>query len=197
MVNEVRDYVNRQIFSITGNLDSAFSKARLARLRRGIGKKPGELPELWGEFLDMMPESLMSETDEPSYAEWTVYTVLTLWAFHQQGHSDTVNLQGAENRLGCAVRKLIKKEDDEERIRFKLSLVAEADDMEELAYRLRVLLGLLSSENIQLDYVDLAGDLFRFQFEKYADRIRLKWGQDFYRYKNTNDSEKGENNEKE
>ena len=56
----------------------------LAELRRGIGKIPGEVPQLWGYFLDSMPEEFYGD-NEPSRAEWAVYTSLTLFALHQQG----------------------------------------------------------------------------------------------------------------
>lgn len=196
-VNAVGEFVNRQIFSLTRDMDSGRAKARLAQLRRGIGKKPGELPELWGAFLQTLPEELMSKTNEPSYAEWAIYTVLTLYALHQQGHAETMNKQGFENHLGCAVRRLVHKEDEEERVRFKLSLAAQSDDMEEVSYRLKTLVRLLSVDSIQLDYVDLSKDLFLFQFESDADKIRLKWGQDFYRNNKTNDNGEEEKDEEE
>lgn len=195
MVNTVAEYVRGRIFLLTGNLNSAEAKAGLAQLRRGIGKIPGEQPELWGMFLQTMPEELMSRGSEPSRAEWAIYTVLTLLALHQQGHAEAVNLQSREYSLGSSARKLVHSDDDEERIRFKLSLVAQSDDMVELAYRLKTLIRLLSADNIQLDYVDLAKDLFLFQSEKNTDRIRLKWGQDFYRNVKTNDEGKEESDE--
>ena len=36
------------------------AEAELANLRRGVGKVPGELPELWGSFLQEMPDELKS-----------------------------------------------------------------------------------------------------------------------------------------
>lgn len=200
MTKEVEKFVSRRIFSLTKSLDSGSTKASLAQLRRGLGKKPGELPELWGEFLQDLPEELMSKNDETSREEWAVYTALTLFALHQQGHSEPMNAQGEENRLGRAVRKLVHGEEDEERVKFKLGLAASSDDMTELSYRLRTLVNLLSGENIKLDYADLAKDIFLFQSENYADKIRMKWGRDFYRI-NKDDIEKNEseenNNEKE
>lgn len=195
MVNTVGEYVSGRIYLLTGNLNAGDSKSRLAQLRRGIGKKPGELPELWGIFLQTLPEELMGKGNEPSRAEWAIYTALTLFALHQQGHAESVNLQGKENSLGCSAKKLVHTDEEEERIRFKLSLIAQSDDMVELAYRLKTLVRLLSADNISLDYVDLAKDLFLFQSEKYTDRIRLKWGQDFYRNLKTDDNGKEEDNE--
>lgn len=195
MVNAVGEYVSGRIFLLTGNLNAGDVKARLAQLRRGIGKTPGELPELWGIFLQTLPEELMGKGNEPSRAEWAIYTSLTLYALHQQGHSEPMNLQGKENSLGCAARKLVHSDDAEERIMLKLSMAAQSDDMTELAYRLKTLIRLLSADNIQLDYIDLAKDLFLFQSEKHIDKIRLKWGQDFYRDIKSIDKEEGESDE--
>lgn len=193
MTKKVGKFVSRKIFSLTKSLDFGSTKASLAQLRRGVGKQPGELPELWGEFLQDLPEELMSNNDETSREEWAVYTALTLFALHQQGHSEPMNAEGDENHLGRAVRKLVHSEGDqsnEERVKFKLGLAASSDDMTELSYRLRTLVNLLSGENIKLDYAELAKDIFLFQSENYADKIRMKWGRDYYRnYKNDSESE--------
>ena len=66
-------------------------KAQLADLRRGVGRTPGELPELWGAFLQDMPEELQSATGNPTYAEWAIYLALTLYALHQQGQTSPMH----------------------------------------------------------------------------------------------------------
>lgn len=196
-IDEVAKYVGNKISTLAGSkkqLETCVSKARLAQLRRGINRKPGEIPELWGLFLQDLPEELMRNNGEPSYAEWAIYTALTLFALHQQGNSEPMNVSGEENRLGSAVARLVRTKGDEERVGFKMSLVANSDDMIELSYRLKNVIQLLRSENIKLDYVDLAKDLYVFQFTDSADKVRLKWGQDFYR-NITDDDRKEENNE--
>lgn len=195
MSNDIRSFVYGKIESISKSLDSGRTKAVLAQLRRGVGKKPGEMPELWGLLLENMPESFMGTTGEPSREEWAIYAALTLFALHQQGHGESMNANDKENRLGCAVRKLAHNEDEEERVRFKLSLAASSDDIEELSYRLKTIVRLLSAENIKLDYADLANDMFFFQFENSVDKVRLKWGQDFYRISNLTEDRKEDNNE--
>lgn len=195
MSNDIRSFVYGKIESISKSLDSGRTKAVLAQLRRGVGKKPGEMPELWGLLLENMPESFMGTTGEPSREEWAIYAALTLFALHQQGHGESMNANDKENRLGCAVRKLIHNQDEEERVRFKLSLAASSADIEELSYRLKTIVRLLSAENIKLDYADLANDMFFFQFENSVDKVRLKWGQDFYRISNLTEDRKEDNNE--
>lgn len=193
---EVGRYVRKQIALLAKDekaLEQGSSKAHLAQLRRGAGKRPGELPELWGLFLKDMPEKLMGKGGEPSYAEQAVYAALTLFALHQQGHSGPMHGDGEEDRLGRAARKLVHSEEDEEHIRTRLGIVAKSEDMAELSYHLKTVVRLLGNGDIKLDYVDLAEDLYWFQFEAYADRVRLKWGQDFYRGVKTNENGEEEN----
>ncbi len=196
---QIRNYVKKQMEMLAGDagtLDLGSSKAQLAQLRRGGGKRPGELPELWGIFLRNMPEELMGKEGRPSYAEWAIYTALTLFALHQQGHSEPMHAEGEENRLGRAVKKLAHGEEEEENVRRKFSIAARSDDMEELSYHLKTLVRMLGSNDIKLDYEDLAKDLYRFQFENDTDQVRLKWGQDFYRFVGTKDRGEEEKDEK-
>ncbi len=196
---QIRNYVKKQMELLAGDagtLDLGSSKAQLAQLRRGVGKRPGELPELWGIFLRNMPEELMGKEGRPSYAEWAIYTALTLFALHQQGHSEPMHAEGEENRLGRAVKKLAHGEEEEENVRRKFSIAARSDDMEELSYHLKTLVRMLGSNDIKLDYEDLAKDLYRFQFENDTDQVRLKWGQDFYRFVGTKDRGEEEKDEK-
>ena len=189
---EIGKYVRTQIALLAKDdraLEQSSSKAHLAQLRRGVGKMPGEIPELWGVFLKELPEELMGKGGEPSYAEWAIYTALTLFALHQQGHAEPMNAEGEDDHLGRAMRKLVQNEEDEENVRMKFSIAARSDDAAELSYHLKMLVKLLSNSGIKLDYVDLAKDLYGWEFEKSEDRVRLKWGQDFYRSKKSKDNE--------
>ena len=50
-MSDISQYMEKKIAALIGMKDKPIGKARLARLRRGTGKIPGEIPELWGEFL--------------------------------------------------------------------------------------------------------------------------------------------------
>ena len=187
-MTEVGKYVYQRLLSLSSQRDSSGGKARLARLRRGAGKTPGELPELWGEFLNSMPDDLKSCNDEPSYAEWAVYLSLTMFAIHQQGKSENVHSEGIG--LGRAAAMLLEKDTDEERERVlrRFGPVVTAKDMPELAHHLRCLIQLMSSKNIKLDYAMLADDIYTFQFYDRRKNVQLKWGREFY-YKKGEDAE--------
>ena len=93
--------------------------------------------------------------------------------------SDSVQAEGIS--LGKAALRLAGgSEEEHQRIWRRLNLVALADDMQEMSYRLRQLVTLLKSGGIGLDYAMLAADLFEYQFDTSANRVRLRWGQDFF-----------------
>ena len=63
----------------------------------------------------------------------------------------------------------------------RFNAFATAKEMPECLHHLRGLVQLLRSKGIGLDYVELAGDLYEFQTPEGAAKVRLRWGQDFYR----------------
>ncbi len=191
--NKVQAYIAKRIGRILKNADPSVQRAALANLRRGVGHTPGELPQLWGEFLLDMPEEMYGKGGQPSRAEWAIYTALTLFALHQQGHDPNTEPMHQEGQpLGIAAGCLVTGKDDLDRILRRLNAAATATSMPALAHYLRGLVQLLRAKSIHLDYVSLAGDIFLYQFPESAGRVRLAWGQDFYRsyYKNNKQEEK-------
>lgn len=179
----VKEYVSGKLQALR-RLPEHPQKAALAQLRRGIGHPPGDLPELWGTFLPQMPPAWQSSTGEPSRAEWAVYLALTLFAVHQQGRSmseKTMNEPGID--LGSAARRLVPPgEEAEDGSAFRrFNALATAGSIEELAHHLRGMVQLLRAGDIPLDYGQLAADVYQWQKPEEAARVRLRWGQAFYR----------------
>ncbi len=181
--------VARQVKHLAEHRNTSGGRAMLANLRRGIGKTPGEMPELWGIVLGGLNESLYGKNGEPSPAEWAVYLSLTMFALHQQGSADSV--QQDHISLGNAAARLIdkSKNEDEERNRImqRFGPVITASDMQELSHHLRGMIQIFKANNVPLDYVQLAGDLLDFQYEDSRRRVQLRWGEDFYNVKSEGD----------
>jgi len=165
-------------------------RAELARLRRGIGKKPGELPELWELLLDDFPTELESNGAERSKAEWAIYTALTLFALHQQGKDiqREYMFQATDwekkqyHGLGSAVGELAKiQHDRKDAIKRRFYVAVTAADLQGLSWHLRGIIQQLRGNNIPLDYSALATELYWYQYPNKIPDIRLRWGQDFYR----------------
>lgn len=181
---EVRGFIKYQISRLSGSNNEAAARATLAKLRRGIGNEPGSMPELWDVTLNGLDESLSSKDGAPTKGEWAVHTALTLYALHQQGADMHQHAMSKDKySLGTSLRKLIKNEEDEKRVKRRFDAAATSDSLAEFSHHLRGLIQLLKSQNIPLDYPALAEELYWFQLPEARDSIRLRWGRDFYRIK--------------
>lgn len=187
----VKDYMTRRLTRWKAKPQEGKLKAELANLRRGVGHAPGELPELWGLLFKGFPEELMSATGEPTPEEWAVSIALTMFALHQQSKDVSDQFMNKDGEgLGRAVGRLVKnEEEDRERVARRFNTFATSESMAECAHHLRGLIQLLRAEGIPLDYPALAADLLQFQYPDGAQKVRLRWGQDFYRH--NKDAEEG------
>jgi CRISPR system Cascade subunit CasB len=173
----------KNINSLQSSGNDSHIRASLANLRRGIGKKPGSLPEIWEFTLEGLPENPFLRNDEPSREEWAAHIAMTLFALHQQGKSlrdSPMSVSGQS--LGIAVNRLVAKRDSsEDAIQRRFHTVVTSDSLEELTHHLRGLIQLLKSEGIPLDYPKLAEDLYQYQSADARDGVRLRWGREYYR----------------
>jgi CRISPR system Cascade subunit CasB len=190
---KTQDFVRMKIQEL--NEGTPQSKAALAQLRRGIGKEPGATPEIWDITFNKVPEELTCQgkiaESEPTRAEWAIHTALTLYALHKQGKTATMDEETKETEgkkiygssLGRAARKLVKSDkENEETIKRRFDAVATAKDLTELAHHARGLVQLLKAEDIPLDYHRFAGDLYLYQDPDRQNAVKLRWGEDFWRY---------------
>lgn len=185
---QAKAFVERKIKRLSESKNESATRATLAKLRRGIGKTPGSVPELWEVTLEGLPDTLISKGGKPTRGEWAVHTALTLFALHQQGKEKCMNAEG--DFFGISVQRLIKNEEDEKRIKRRFDAAATSNGLEEFSHHLRGLIQLLKASDIPLDYPSLTEDLYWFQFTEARDSVRLRWGQDYYRIKKNEEDEK-------
>lgn len=162
------------------------SKAALARLRRGIGKEIGIMPDLLGFVL---PEyEISSYLHQEGQIEKAIYTSLTLYAFHQQGMercmSDGLTEEDAavshRNSFGYAAGKLYQASANKAGVQRRFNQVLTAKGLTELSVHARGIVGLMKQHNIRMDYPQFALDLYRFQQLDWHRTIILDWGKDYY-----------------
>ena len=196
---DVRTYTEQRLRRLQTLPDNQ-RRAELAKLRRGVGRKPGDLPELWGSFLRGMPEDFQGRCG-PSRAEWAVYLALTLYALHQQGE-ENVSMNEKGCTLGRAVRLLAKnsaaaaQDWTESSVLRRFNALATADSMPEVSHYLRGMVQLFrgNEPKLKLDYPRLAVELYRFQLPDQAANVRLQWGRDLYQMNaDTPETEEKEN----
>lgn len=189
--DQIYKYIVSKIEYIRSISDTGAGRGLMADLRHGVGKKPGEIPGLWGMIFDRIPAELTGHK-EASNAEWAIYTALTLYALHQQGN-DT-NMHQKDMSVGRAASLLVKDEEDVKRILNRLNLVATAVSQEDLAYHLRGVVQLLKSEKLPLDYARLAKEIYLFFDQERAGAIKLAWGRDFYGERYKSNEKENDNN---
>jgi CRISPR system Cascade subunit CasB len=180
--------------------DTPHIKAMLAKLRRGVGKKPSETPEIFEITVGGLPEALAGTGENASPAENALHTALTLYALHRQGAGGTRHIDSKDKSIGYAARRLVRADGgNEDAIRRRFDTILTASDPAELAHHARGLVQLMraSDSPIYLNWAQFAVDLFRFQSETRRDDVRLKWGREFYRDTQPTDTGKGANQEEE
>lgn len=163
-----RDYVRRRPEAL----------ATLARLRRGVGKEVGTVPDLWQYTLDGLPDQ-GGTGDEPTAQERAVHTAMTLFAVHQQSRREEMHLP--QQSLGTAVRQLRARAASADAVRRRFEALGTAETFAEVVHHARGLITQLRAERIPLDYGMFTDDLVRLQSGAAASRVRLRWGRDFYR----------------
>ncbi|MFJ8754538.1 type I-E CRISPR-associated protein Cse2/CasB [Streptomyces sp. NPDC102441] len=168
--------------------DQSREVAALARLRRGAGRKAGQLPDLWSLIdigpLHVTPEGArpLSESDLVR-AEDALHVTLTLWALHQQSRPTGMHQPDRQNSrqgLGTGVRRMMKPGEINDSLHKRLVRAGTAPDLATLAQRLRDIVVLLRRDGIPLDYALLAGQLYTWERPGGADTVRREWGNSFH-----------------
>lgn len=161
---------------------------QLAVLRRAAMQAPGAYAPAWPLEFEGLPESLAgreARNPVPSQGEWAVHLALTLYASHQQSQRVAMHVQGADHRIGAAVRVLVRANPDKYgnleagELPRRFAALVSAQSIEEIGHYLRQIVGLLRGSSIPLDYGRLAQDVFDLQNPYRADGVRLTWGRDY------------------
>lgn len=182
MSNDVYNVVKHQIVRIIKSPEQS-RRAALAKLRRGVGKPPSMVPEIWEITIGALPENA------GEYAEQAVHVALALFAMHRQGTEISGQNGGT---LGAAVSKL-KNGDNDDAVTRRFNSAVTADTINELSVHVRSLVQLLRSKGIDMDYPGFAQELYYWQID--PERTRLKWGRDYWKLKNIIKQEEDLNDE--
>ena len=124
--NEVYNVVKNQIMKIENGSESQ-RRAALAKLRRGAGKSPGTVPEIWEITIGILPK------DAGDYAEQAAHIALTLFALHRQGTE--INGQNG-GTLGEALSRLRNGDNDDALVR-RFNAAVTANTITELSVHIR------------------------------------------------------------
>lgn len=162
----------------------------LVRLRRGAGRVPGTVPEMWPYYSTGIDDERLA----PWADEWDLpgvfvaeHHALVLYGFHQQSIGRPMHVERA--RLGRAVRALhTSGRYSQEAVDRRFFTVVTTDDVGELAIHLRGLIGQLKTLRSKdgapmpqaLDYSWLQRDLEAWQWRDRRELVRRRWGLEYH-----------------
>jgi CRISPR system Cascade subunit CasB len=152
--------------------------AALARLRRAVGKPPGEVMDVL-EFTFHAGLAADHHDDQPTPAEWAAHVAITLFAAHQQSRGERMHRRG--RGLGTALRALHTGDPAAipDPITRRFRMLGTADSFGELTHHLRGVVQLLRAAGEPLDYGRLGQQLHTWQSDR--GQVRMTWGRQFYR----------------
>jgi CRISPR system Cascade subunit CasB len=185
IISEVRARIARL------DADTPDARAMLAKLRRGVGKEPGELPEVLEITVGGLPAA-MGRDGGVSFAERAVYTALTFYALHRQGKNESMHAKSVmeddkikeDNSFGAALGRLIAPDASNlPALKRRFDAVVTAGDLAELARHARGLVQILHAKEppVKFDYERFAKDLYEYCYPDRRNAVRLRWGRGFYR----------------
>lgn len=162
---------SRRFADFLRELEEGEDRAALAALRRGLGKRPGEAPEMFPYLVPWMP------SEASPWQEAPYYLVASLFGLHplSWGSADVV---GPTTNLGASLAILGHKERVEragvER-RFVALLNSDRDDLPE---HLRRIVGLLKAHEVPVDWARLLDDLGHWDWMNRP--VQRRWARAFW-----------------
>lgn len=154
------------------NGEARGDRAALAALRRGLGKEPGEAPEMFPVLLPLLPEDRLFPRDER-----VAYLVATLFAFHPETWPAASRHRWRSN-LGASMRRLARQTESNGPERRFIALLN--SDEPDLPHHLRGIVGLLraAEDPIWVDWSQLTRDLLR--WTRPDREVQRRWAHAFW-----------------
>lgn len=183
---------------IASDLQASSTKANLAGLRQSVNKDVHLATGVFPIIFSNIPEEYLGEHGYLTDGERSIILTLQLFALHQQGNNQSVNLQAdskskaVSKNLGASLSRLRQIGDDSKAIDRRFNAMITATSFDELADHLRHMIKLLKSKtDTGVNYPQLAQDLFWFQKGQQSS-VRLKWSRAYYRYYDNKGEESNE-----
>jgi CRISPR system Cascade subunit CasB len=162
------DSAARRFISRLEDLARKEERGPLAALRRGLGKKPGQAPEMYPYVVPWISERSSRGWED------ALYLVAALFAWHPLVWHRVEGEYSAN--LGASL-SLVARDTESESIegRFVALLNAPSAD---LPVHLRHAIGLCKANEVPVDYVQLLGDLQH--WEALERRVQRRWAAGFW-----------------
>lgn len=174
-------------------------KETLASLRSSNTIDTPIAQRVWPLLLSGLDDDDLSIDGRPTRTETAIYTVLHLYALHQQGVSPLIDASayGADatgHFIFSMLNQLRQQPDKREALDRRVQSLLATTNFSSVANALAHIIGILKGQTEEpIDYAALALDFYMFQANyESANRVRLRWGETYYRTAPTQQIE-GEN----
>ncbi len=163
--------------------DQGPARARMAALRSGVGRSPGEVPLAWGEVAqEVLPDfpPQWSYGDQATPEERAAFTALTFWALHQQSQERPMHAERLEREynFGHSVGRLASAAESKS-IKSRFDALLLNSQGNSTHQHLRSLIQLLRTHEIRVDYAQLAADLRDLELPQGRRDVLLRWGRGY------------------
>ena len=159
--------------------------ADTAALRKGLGREPGSVPELWRFYKVAVPEEVAA-TGRITSELAAEHAALTLFALHQQSQAASMHQDG--EHIGSALLKLRGSDQfsaNPGALDQRVGAAATATSVTELVFHLRGLITLLRGKQLPLDYTQLTHDIADWRWPEHQARVRRRWGASYFAWNRT------------
>lgn len=161
------------------------ARADTAQLRKGLGREPGSVPELWRYYRVVVSDqdAAAGRITANLAAE---HAALTLFALHQQSQATSMHRPG--EHIGSALFKLRGSkqfEGNPEALDRRVAAAATASSVPELVFHLRGMITLLRGQKLAFDYTQLAQDIADWRTSYGQARARRRWGANYFAWNST------------
>lgn len=193
--DSIYEVTSRILLKLDKTRSTSATKAILSNLRRSLGRPLSQTIEIWSLLYEELPESFLTDQDEPTTEEKAILNALQLYAIHQQGNKDSVLLwdqEGIWNNLGYSLQPIRDRDSRSTDQRFN-GMIA-SDSFDELSYHIRQLIKLLKASKSKrgVNYARLAEDFYWF-IRGQKEKVRLNWARAYYSYQPQKEEDSNDN----
>jgi CRISPR system Cascade subunit CasB len=140
-------------------------RGALAALRRGMGRPPGTVPEMYRFVVPWLPADL------PAWREEAYYLIAALFAYHPAaGGNGNMGDHFARARAAQACETAVER-------RFSALLAAHRDD---LPFCLQQAVGFLCSKDVAVDWNQLLSDVMAWGDPECRECVKRSWARAFW-----------------
>lgn len=203
MTQKVGGITVRIIKQLYGN--GNVNKAALANFRGASDFSGPRAQAVWSIIVPNLDDQMLSISGEPTHEEAAIFTALRLYAIRQQGIDECVygSSKAVAETADSGVRfftylaQVRQRSDHKDSLDLRVQRVISATNLSAVINGLTQLIrqSKASSKLAKIDYGRLAEDLYWYQTSlESGTRVRVRWGQDYYRASNQTEENEGEDN---